>query len=40
MSWTVNRPDDWKRLADAGIDAFITDDPAALLDWLQQKGLG
>jgi glycerophosphoryl diester phosphodiesterase len=34
-AWTVNRPDDWARMTDAGVDAIITDDPAALMTWLQ-----
>jgi glycerophosphoryl diester phosphodiesterase len=33
--YTANKPEDWKRLADAGVDAIITDDPAALLAWLR-----
>ena len=31
MTWTPNRPEDWDRLIEAGVDAIITDDPAALL---------
>jgi len=34
IPWTVNSPDDWRRMVEAGVDAIITDDPAALLDWL------
>ncbi len=39
VPWTVNRPEDWSRLADAGVDAIISDDPAALIAWLKAKGL-
>jgi glycerophosphoryl diester phosphodiesterase len=34
--WTANRPSDWDRLRAAGVDAIITDDPAALLAWLNR----
>ncbi|WP_291382577.1 glycerophosphodiester phosphodiesterase family protein [Demequina sp.] len=30
-AWTVNDPADWRALARAGIDAIITDDPAAAI---------
>jgi glycerophosphoryl diester phosphodiesterase len=33
MVWTVNRPPDWARLTELGVDAIITDDPGALLAW-------
>lgn len=39
IPWTVNQPGDWDRLIDAGVDAIITDDPAALLAYLKQRGL-
>jgi glycerophosphoryl diester phosphodiesterase len=39
MSWTVNKPEDWERLVDAGVDAIISDDPAYLISWLREKGL-
>jgi glycerophosphoryl diester phosphodiesterase len=35
--YTANTPADWKRLADAHVDAIITDDPAGLLDWLRSQ---
>jgi glycerophosphoryl diester phosphodiesterase len=35
VPWTVNRPQDWALMTTAGVDAMITDDPAALLAWLQ-----
>lgn len=31
IPWTPNRPADWDRLIAAGVDAIITDDPAALI---------
>ncbi len=34
--WTPDTPEDWDRLIEAGVDAIITDDPAALL---QRSGL-
>jgi glycerophosphoryl diester phosphodiesterase len=39
VPWTLNQPDDWARLADAGVDGMITDDPAVLIAWLNSKGL-
>jgi len=30
IAWTVNRPEDWKRLIGMGVDAIVTDDPAGL----------
>jgi glycerophosphoryl diester phosphodiesterase len=39
VPWTADKPEDWQRLADAGVDAIISDDPAALMDWLRGKGL-
>jgi glycerophosphoryl diester phosphodiesterase len=39
IPWTANESGQWQRLVDAGADAIITDDPAALLDWLKAKGL-
>jgi len=35
--YTANKPEDWKRLADAKVDAIITDDPPALLAWLRAQ---
>jgi glycerophosphoryl diester phosphodiesterase len=37
LPWTVNRPDDWSRLAAAGVDGMISDDPAALIAWLRTR---
>jgi len=39
VPWTVNKPEDWARLVDAKVDAIISDDPAALIAWLKEKGL-
>jgi len=39
VPWTVNEPEDWQKMADAGVNAIITDDPAALIGWLRQRGL-
>jgi glycerophosphoryl diester phosphodiesterase len=37
VPWTANQPQDWDRLASAGVDAIITDDPAALIAWLKMR---
>jgi glycerophosphoryl diester phosphodiesterase len=37
--WTANDPVVWDRLAAAGVDAIITDDPAGLIAWLRSRGL-
>jgi glycerophosphoryl diester phosphodiesterase len=39
VPWTADTPEDWQRLIDAGVDAIITDDPAALIAYLKAKGL-
>lgn len=39
VPWTADKAADWQLLADAGVDAIITDDPAALISWLKSKGL-
>jgi glycerophosphoryl diester phosphodiesterase len=39
VPWTVNKPEDWTRLAEAGVDGMITDDPAMLIAWLKSNGL-
>ncbi|MGO4883612.1 MAG: glycerophosphodiester phosphodiesterase family protein [Bryobacteraceae bacterium] len=37
--WTANHPRDWKRLIRAQVDGIITDDPAALVSYLEaQRG--
>lgn len=39
VPWTANRPRAWERLMRAGVDGIITDDPAALIDFLRVRGL-
>jgi glycerophosphoryl diester phosphodiesterase len=39
VPWTVNKPEDWAKLADDGVDAIISDDPAALIAWLKSRGM-
>lgn len=38
LPWTVNTPQEWERLANAGVDGIISDDPAALIAWLKAHG--
>ncbi len=38
VPWTADTPADWQTLIDAGVDAIITDDPAALIGYLKEKG--
>lgn len=37
VPWTANTPADWDKLIAAGVDAIITDDPAALIAHLKSK---
>jgi glycerophosphoryl diester phosphodiesterase len=37
VPYTSNDAAGWKRLADAHVDAIITDDPAGLLPWLRSQ---
>lgn len=39
VPWTANDAKTWDALIDAKVDAIITDDPAALIAYLKQKGL-
>lgn len=39
VPWTANTREDWDHLIDAKVDAIITDDPAALIDYLKSRGL-
>jgi len=39
VPWTANKPEEWDRLIDAGVDAIISDDPAALIARLKSRGL-
>ncbi len=36
IPWTANRPRSWARLIRAGVDAIVTDDPAALVQYCLQ----
>jgi glycerophosphoryl diester phosphodiesterase len=37
--WTVNTEADWDKMIESKVDAIITDNPAALIDYLLKKGL-
>ena len=37
-AWTADTPDDWSRLAEAGVDGIITNQPAALRAWKDSRG--
>jgi len=37
VPWTANTPEQWQKLADAKVDAIISDDPEALLAWLKAQ---
>lgn len=39
IPWTPNKPEQWRALIDARVDAIITDDPEALIAFLKQRGL-
>lgn len=39
VPWTANDAATWQKLVDAKVDAIISDDPAALIAWLKEKGL-
>jgi glycerophosphoryl diester phosphodiesterase len=39
VPWTANRPGQWNRLIQAGVDGIITDDPGALIAYLKSRGL-
>jgi glycerophosphoryl diester phosphodiesterase len=39
IPWTANTPQEWDALITAGVDAIISDDPAALIAYLKQKKL-
>ncbi|MBX5495811.1 MAG: glycerophosphodiester phosphodiesterase [Bryobacteraceae bacterium] len=39
VPWTANDPSDWERLIAAGVDGIITDDPAALIQYLKSRNL-
>jgi glycerophosphoryl diester phosphodiesterase len=35
--YTVNAIEGWQKMADAKVDAVITDDPVGLLEWLRAQ---
>jgi glycerophosphoryl diester phosphodiesterase len=39
VAWTANTPAEWETLANAKVDAIISDDPAPLIAWLKSRGL-
>ena len=39
IPWTADTPEEWQTLADAKVDAIISDDPEALVIWLREKKL-
>jgi glycerophosphoryl diester phosphodiesterase len=39
VAWTANTQADWYTLAGAGVDAIVSDDPAALIAWLAERKL-
>ena len=39
VPWTANTPADWEKLVAAKVDAIITDDPAALIAYLNPRKL-
>lgn len=39
VPWTANTPAEWDKLIAAGVDAIISDDPAALIAYLRARGL-
>ena len=36
-AWTVNREEDWRRMVRLGVDGIITDDPGALVAFLDRE---
>ncbi len=38
VPWTANSPGQWEHLISAGVDAIITDNPAALIEYLKKTG--
>jgi glycerophosphoryl diester phosphodiesterase len=35
--WTPNRPEDWKRLVELGVDGLCTDRPDSFNEWLPRR---
>jgi glycerophosphoryl diester phosphodiesterase len=38
VPWTANSESAWKKLVEADVDAIISDDPAALIEYLKARG--
>lgn len=38
VPWTANDREAWTRLLELGVDGIITDDPAALIEFLKERG--
>jgi glycerophosphoryl diester phosphodiesterase len=38
VAWTADKPEDWQRLTDAGVEGIITNKPRELRAWLEQPG--
>lgn len=38
VPWTANTPRQWDNLLECGVDAIITDDPGALIEFLRARG--
>jgi len=39
VPWTVNKPQEWQRLLEWGVDGVATDYPDRLLRWLRHRGV-
>ncbi|HTL11063.1 MAG TPA: glycerophosphodiester phosphodiesterase family protein, partial [Bdellovibrionota bacterium] len=39
IPWTANTPEDWQYLIDLGVQGIVTDDPAGLIRYLEERGL-
>ena len=39
VPWTANTAEEWDKLIDAKVDAIISDDPLALIEYLKKRGL-
>ena len=37
LPWTPNKPEDWAKMVDAGVNGIISDDPAALIAFLKDR---
>lgn len=39
VPWTVNQPEEWRKLIEANVDGIITDNPEALVRYLKERNL-